>query len=152
MTRDVLRMERNFFLSWKCNQNLSPSPRVVKTDVASHSSDEDTRVQISHGFSPASGPVNAADFPFDCNRTAIAPSPLQAKAVSNEQVCPISPMPLSRSITSAIKPDIYYKAFRFPVKKLLTRACYLRNEIRGYFSNRIELGNSAFSRMLASFS
>ena len=40
-------------------------------------------LRFSHGFSPES--VNVADFPFDSNRIAIAPLPLQAKAVSNER-------------------------------------------------------------------
>lgn len=111
--------ERRFFCREKCNQNLSrrrESLRRTSYLTKIHAS------EISCGFSPAS--VNAADFPFDCNRTAIAPLPLQAKAVSNEQVCPISPVPLSRSITSAIKPDIYYMAVQVPVdvESFLARA------------------------------
>lgn len=73
---DTSHERRGIFYPAEMQLEFISSPRVVKT-----MSDEDTRVQIPRGFSPAS--VNAADFPFDCNRTAIAP--LQAKAVSNEQ-------------------------------------------------------------------
>lgn len=64
---------------------LTASPRVVETNVVSQyrTKIHAPAAQISHGFSPAS--VNAADFPFDCNRIAIAPLPLPAKAVSNER-------------------------------------------------------------------
>lgn len=93
---------------------ISFIPRVVKTDAAlqCRTKIHASTAQISRGFSTAS--VNATDFPFDCNRTAIAPLPLQAKAVSNERYVyrPISLIPLSRSITSVIRSDIHYMAIR----------------------------------------
>jgi len=128
------------------------SPRVVKIVASQYRTKihAPTARQISCGFSPAS--VNAADFPFDCNRTAIAPLPLQAKAVCNERHVQSTNIP-SRSITSSIRLDIYYIAVRVAIDVesfLLLSRCTKSQEQDLWFDSpnrRVELGNSGFPRV-----